>query len=153
MCSCDSPDISCPINFAFDVKVVKSIDSSSTDGSGGGGSTGDDGANRNSASDGYVHDDSASRGSASGGDKQPSHTKKMCLYFLSLSTASTLDINVVDKCIFAACDKRSCVNVTIIDEGNKSFNVTLEKTPDLDSKITLDSLVGLVEIRENKGKY
>ena len=73
-----SPDISCPINFAFDVKVVKSIDSSSADGSGGDGNAGDDSANGNSASDGYVHDGyvrdgyvrdgSANRGSASGGD-------------------------------------------------------------------------------------
>ena len=67
------------------------------------------------------------------------------LKFLSSFTAN----NDVVTCGFAPCDKRSCVNVTIID---KAFNVTLEQTPDLDSRITLDTLVGLVEITENEGR-
>ena len=47
-----SPNISCPINFAFDVGVLTSIDSSFADGSGGDGSAGDDSANGGSASGG-----------------------------------------------------------------------------------------------------
>ena len=78
------------------------------------------------------------------------HTQKNCSYnyLHSSSTASSSDNNVVGKCIFAACVTRSCVNVTIV---NQSFNITLKKAPDMDSRITLDPLVGLVEI--NDGRY
>ena len=44
------------------------------------------------------------------------------------------------------------MNITIVDEGKKPFNVTLEKTPDLD-RITLDPMVGLVDITDNNGRY
>ena len=44
------------------------------------------------------------------------------------------------------------MNITIVEE-TKSFNVTLERTPDLNSRIKLDSAVGLVEITEREGRY
>ena len=41
------------------------------------------------------------------------------------------------------------MNITLV---NEPFNVTLKKDPDLDSRITIDPLVGQVNIRENEGK-
>ena len=42
----------------------------------------------------------------------------------------------------AACETRQCMNVTIVDdfvdEPIESFSVTLERTPGLDVRITLD---------------
>ena len=43
--------------------------------------------------------------------------------------------------------------ISTVDKGNESFNVTLERTPDLHSNITLDPAVGVVEITEDDGKY
>ena len=40
------------------------------------------------------------------------------------------------------------MNVAIV---NESFNIPLKKDPDLDSRITLDPLVGQVKIKENEG--
>ena len=58
---------------------------------------------------------------------------------------------------FAPCDKRICVEVPIVDDETveklESFNITLERTPDMDINITLDQVVGVVEITENDGKY
>ena len=56
--------------------------------------------------------------------------------------------------MFAACQRRSCVNVTIVDDEVlemvvESFNVTLERTPGLDNRITLNPVNGVVEIRDN----
>ena len=109
------PYSSCPIDFAFNVTLVKIVDSSLDNGS-------------------------------AGNIKHFSHTEK--LYLHSSFTASYLDNSVVGKCIFLPCVTRSCVNVAIV---NESFNITLKKDPDLDSKITLDPLVGLVKIKENEG--
>ena len=129
-----SPDISCPINFAFDVSVTTSSDISSADGSGGDGS----------ASDGSARDGSAGEGKAGCAKLNNLHV---------LHSSFTGNNNVLGKCIFDACDKRSCVNITIIEGKNESFNVTLERAPDLNSRITLDPVVGLVEITENEGRY
>ena len=38
-------------------------------------------------------------------------------------------------------------------EDVASFDVTLERTPDLDSKITLNPVNGVVEIIDNDGRY
>ena len=58
---------------------------------------------------------------------------------------------------FAACQMRSCVNVSIendiVLENVESFDVTLERAPDLDSRITLDPMDGVVEIFDNDGMY
>ena len=46
------------------------------------------------------------------------------------------------------------VDDTIL-ENDESFDVTLERTPDLNSRITLDPVNGVVEIADNDhdGKY
>ena len=41
------------------------------------------------------------------------------------------------------------MNISIVD----TLNVTLERTPNLDSRITLDPVNGVVEITENDGVY
>ena len=56
---------------------------------------------------------------------------------------------------FAACQIRSCVNVSIINdvvlENVESFDVTLERTLGLDSRITLNPVDGVIEITDNDG--
>ena len=51
---------------------------------------------------------------------------------------------------FESCDTRRCVNISIlsdlIEEPDESFNYTLERTPDLDSRISLDPVEGEVVI-------
>ena len=59
--------------------------------------------------------------------------------------------------MFAACQRSSCVNVTIVDDEVlemvvESFNVTLQRTPFLDSRITLNPVNGRIVIRENDGR-
>ena len=58
---------------------------------------------------------------------------------------------------FDACVTRSCASVTIVDdrvyEPEQFFGVTLERTPGLDSRITLDPVDGQIEINnDNNGK-
>ena len=59
--------------------------------------------------------------------------------------------------LFAACQRRSCVNVTIIDdemlENTESFNFTLERTTGLSDRITLDPVDGVVEIIDDDGTF
>ena len=51
---------------------------------------------------------------------------------------------------FESCETRRCVNISIlsdlIEEPDESFNYTLERTPDLDSRISLDPVEGEVVI-------
>ena len=51
---------------------------------------------------------------------------------------------------FESCETRRCVTVSIvsdlIEEPDESFNYTLERTPDLDSRISLDPVEGEVVI-------
>ena len=51
---------------------------------------------------------------------------------------------------FGACDTRQCTEIPIVDvmivEMTESFFVILERTPDLDSRITLDHVDGEIEI-------
>ena len=59
---------------------------------------------------------------------------------------------------FPACETKQCVDVTIVDddvsEGDESFNVTLERTPGLNMRITLDPVDGIILIIEKeKGEY
>ena len=60
--------------------------------------------------------------------------------------------------MFGACDKRRCLNVTIVDdevlEMTESFTLTLERTPGLDSTIKLDPVDGVVNITDDgKGNF
>ena len=59
--------------------------------------------------------------------------------------------------MFEACERRRCVNVTIVNddvlEMTESFHVTLERTPGLDMRIRLDQVDGVVEITDDDGEY
>ena len=52
--------------------------------------------------------------------------------------------------MFDACDTRHCVDITIVndtnDEPDEMFAVTLERTPGLNDRITLDPVDGVVII-------
>ena len=58
--------------------------------------------------------------------------------------------------MFAACETRHCVNVAIVEdilvESIETFGVTLERTPDLDSRITLNPVTEEIEIIDNDCK-
>ena len=49
------------------------------------------------------------------------------------------------------------LNVSAVDdemlENDVSYNLTLERTPDLDSRITLDPAHGVLEFADNDGRY
>ena len=52
--------------------------------------------------------------------------------------------------MFAACEMRQCDNISIVDdvtlEMTESFSVTLERTPDLSSMITLNPVDGKMDV-------
>ena len=56
---------------------------------------------------------------------------------------------------FAACETRQCVNVTILsdlmDEPVEEFDVTLERTTGLDSRISLRPVDARVVIHNDEG--
>ena len=58
---------------------------------------------------------------------------------------------------FPACETKQCVDVTIVDddvlENVESFDVTLERTLGLDTRITLDPVDGAIEITDNEGLF
>ena len=58
--------------------------------------------------------------------------------------------------MFGACDRRHCVNVSIVDddvlEMTESFTVTLERTPGLNDRIKLNPVDGVIEIPDNDGE-
>ena len=57
---------------------------------------------------------------------------------------------------FAACETRQCVNTTIVDdlvdEPVEEFDVTLERTLQLESRISLHPVDALVIINDDEGK-
>ena len=64
-------------------------------------------------------------------------------------------VSVSEILEFDACDTRQCTEMPIVDdmivELTESFFVTLERTPGLDSRITLDPVDGEIEITDNEG--
>ena len=58
--------------------------------------------------------------------------------------------------MFAACDTRRCVNVAIVNdiivESIETFAITLERTSNLDSRITLNPMDEEIEIIDNDCK-
>ena len=56
---------------------------------------------------------------------------------------------------FGACETRSCVNLSIMNdvtlEPVKSLHVNLERTTELDSRITLNSVDGEIDIIDDDG--
>ena len=69
-----------------------------------------------------------------------------------------MDYEEVDTIlIFRSCETRVCTNVTIEDdsvaETAESFSVKLNRTDDLDPRITLDPVVAEIEIIDNDGEW
>ena len=70
-----------------------------------------------------------------------------------------MDYIAVDTLLmFEACERRRCVDVSIVDDeilegGPEVFQYTLERTPGLDSSIELNPVLGRVEIIDNDGVY
>ena len=64
--------------------------------------------------------------------------------------------NISINLSFDSCEIRQCTEIRIVDdmimEMTESFLVTLERTPGLDDRITLNPVNGLVEILDN-GMY
>ena len=58
---------------------------------------------------------------------------------------------------FGTCDTQQCTEIPIVDdiivELTESFFITLEWTPGLDSRITLDPVDGEIEITDDDGVY
>ena len=58
---------------------------------------------------------------------------------------------------FDACDRRECVNVTIVDdvqlERIEQLTYHLAETVNLDRRITLNPVDGMIEIIDNDSKY
>ena len=58
--------------------------------------------------------------------------------------------------MFAACETRRCVNVTIVDdiivEPCEMFDVTLERIASVYSRISLSSMTTMIEIINDDGK-
>ena len=81
------------------------------------------------------------------------------LYYmiLSLSAVSPMDYLELNTILsFAACETRRCVTVIIVDdlvdEPLEFFHYTLERTPNLDPRISLTPVDEVVEIIDNDGK-
>ena len=78
---------------------------------------------------------------------------------LYLSTVTPMDYGAVSTTVlmFNMCQDRSCTGVPIVDdlvlENDESFNVTLERTPGLDMRITLDPVDEEIKITDNDGRY
>ena len=75
-----------------------------------------------------------------------------------MKTVSPLDYGALDKILtFPTCDTRVCTDVTIVDddiaEFTENFFVSLLRTDQLDSRITLSPTEAEVEILDNDGSY
>ena len=88
------------------------------------------------------------------------HCSAVCLhdYNTTFSTVAPIDyLGLSTILMFVTCGTQQCVNVVIVDddvlENVESFDVTLERTPGLDSRITLDPVDTVVEITDDDGEY
>ena len=51
---------------------------------------------------------------------------------------------------FSACEKRKCTNISIDGlESTDTFNITLERSPSLNSNIRLGTVHGVIEITDD----
>ena len=69
---------------------------------------------------------------------------------------SSMDyVTLAEILMFDVCETQRCVNVTIVDdsvdEPEEKFRVSLERTPDLDSRITLEPVDGEIVIVDDDG--
>ena len=57
--------------------------------------------------------------------------------------------------MFESCENRTCVQLEVVDdttaERRETFNITLERTPNLDNRIFLYSVNGVVTIGDDDG--
>ena len=74
-------------------------------------------------------------------------------------TVALIDYDAASTILrFAACETQSCVDIAIednpdtFDNPNEAFSVTLERTPGLNDRITLDPTNGLMIIIDTEGK-
>ena len=84
-------------------------------------------------------------------------TLSILVNFVLISSVAPMDYEAVSTTLmFAACEKRRCVNVVIVEdiivESIETFGITLERTPDLDSNITLTPVAEQIEIIDNDCK-
>ena len=71
-------------------------------------------------------------------------------------TGTPDDYRVLNEMLmFAACETRRCVNVTImndlVDEPEENFFYTLERTPGLHPNISFDPVLGEIVIENDDG--
>ena len=77
--------------------------------------------------------------------------------FLFASSESPQDFTSLQSALlsFDECDRLKCIGITIVDDSmvemTESFDVILDRTTSLDSRITLGLADGVVEITENDG--
>ena len=85
----------------------------------------------------------------------------MCCPFIILIRATlaeiAMDYDLVETILmFMACETRACTNVTIIDDNvvelTERFSVKLNRTNDLDPRITLNPVVAEVDIMDDDGE-
>ena len=74
----------------------------------------------------------------------------------SIYTVSPMDYGALSTTLmFDTCETRKCTNIAIanddIPEGTESFTITLERTPGLDDRITLDPVDGEIQISDRDG--
>ena len=78
----------------------------------------------------------------------------VCIYLLAGSSDYTAVSQLVE---FDTCEKRGCVNITILEdlvlEVNETFTVTLDSPAGLDPRISLDPTRGEILIIDNDGKH
>ena len=78
----------------------------------------------------------------------------MCLHSFYITTESPMDYSSATIVQFNECERRSCINITIVDdevpENTEYFNLNLERNG-LHERIQLDPTDGLVQITENDG--
>ena len=76
------------------------------------------------------------------------------MFFSTVDPMDYLGVNSILS--FAACEIRRCVNVIIeddlVDEEEEFFDFTLERTPGLDSRISLNPVDGRSFIVDDDGK-
>lgn len=75
--------------------------------------------------------------------------------FLSVAPMDYMALSVIVE--FDTCDNRSCVLLNVVDdlvlEVDETLDITLNRTADLDSRITLDPTEGEVVIVDNDSMY
>ena len=85
------------------------------------------------------------------------NTHVCCKWSVYFAVSSMDYVTLAEIMMFDVCETQRCVNVTIlndsVDEPEETFRVTLERTPDLDNRITLEPVDGEIVIVDNDGKY